>query len=111
MKKRRKLEVPMQAAMPCRTGRKEYRETCSVLHNCKTKDACIVEADESTRKRMEGTLHHGHKDHTARKGINSLRHYNLVRKFIPMPRAMKIPDANAVEDKEWEKLKKYQHGS
>ena len=57
---RRKLEVPMPGAMPCRTRREEYRETCSVLDNCKTKYACIVEAGEYTRKRTEGTLHKGH---------------------------------------------------
>ena len=27
-------------------------------------------------------------------------HYNLVHKFIPMPQAMKIPDAKAAVDKE-----------
>ena len=34
--------------------------------------------------------HHNHEDHIARKGENSLQHYNLVHKFIPMPQAMKI---------------------
>ena len=29
---------------------------------------------------------------------------NLVHKFIPMPQAMKIPDAKADVDKEWKKL-------
>ena len=57
--------------------------------------ACIVEADECTRKRLEGTLHEDHEDHIAGKGINSLSHYNLVHKFIPMPEAMKMPDAKA----------------
>ena len=51
---RRKLEVPMPAAMPCKTRREEYSKNCSVTENCKTKFACVVEADESTRKRMEG---------------------------------------------------------
>ena len=37
---------------------------------------------------------------------NSLQHYNLVHKFIPMPQAMKIPAAKAAVDKEWEKLEK-----
>ena len=54
---RRKLEVLMLATIPCKTRRKENRETCSVTEKCKTKHACIVEADESTRKRLEGTLH------------------------------------------------------
>ena len=84
-KARRKLEVPMPAAMPCKTRREEYRETCRDMENCKTKYACIVEAHESTRKRLEGTLHKGQKDHIAGRGINSLSDYNLVHKFIPMP--------------------------
>ena len=40
------------------------------------------------------------------KSENSLQHYNLVHKFIPMPQAMKIPAAKAAVDKEWEKLEK-----
>ena len=44
--------------------------------------------------------------HIAGKGENSLQHYNLVHKFIPMPQAMKIPAAKAAVDKEWEKLEK-----
>ena len=47
-----------------------------------------------------------HEDHIAGKGDNSLQHKNLVRKFIPMPQAMKIPAAKAAVDKEWEKLGK-----
>ena len=45
-------------------------------------------------------------DHIAGKGENSLQHYDLVHKFIPMPQAMKIPAAKAAVDKEWEKLEK-----
>ena len=80
---RRKLEVPMPAAMPCKTRREKYRETCSVEKKCKTKFASVVEADESTRKRMEGSLHKDHEDHIAGKGMNSLSRYNLVHKFFP----------------------------
>ena len=47
-----------------------------------------------------------HEDHIAGKGNNSLQHYNLVHKFIPMPQAIKIPAAKAAVDKEWEKLEK-----
>ena len=66
---RSKLEVPMPAEMPSRTGREEYRETCSVLNNCETIYACIVEGDESTRKRMAETVHEGPEDHIAGKGV------------------------------------------
>ena len=32
-------------------------------------------------------------DRIAGKGITSMTHFNFVHKFIPMPQAMKIPDA------------------
>ena len=47
-----------------------------------------------------------HEDDNAGKGMNSLRHYSLVHKFIRMPQAMKISDAKAAVEKEWEKLEK-----
>ena len=73
----------------------------------KTKLACILEADESSRMRMGNSMPHYHQDHIAGKGEKSLQHYNLVHKFIPMPQAMKIPAAKAAVDKEWEKLEKF----
>ena len=72
----------------------------------KTKLACILEANESTRMRIGNSIPHHHEDHIAGKGENSLQHYNLVHKFIPMPQAMKILAAKAALDKEWEKLEK-----
>ena len=72
----------------------------------KTRLACILEASESTRLRMGESLPNHHEDHIARKGNNSLQHYNLVHKFIPMLQAMKIPAAKAAVDKEWETLEK-----
>ena len=51
----------------------------------KTKLACILEADESTRMRMGNSIPHHHQDHIAGKEENSLQHYNLDHKFIPMP--------------------------
>ena len=45
------------------------------------------------------------------KGDNSLQHYNLVHKFIPMPQDMKIPAAKAAVDKEWENLEKFRRGT
>ena len=100
---RKKLETSVAPAMPCK-----------IMKNCgsgasnkiKTKLACILVADESTRMRMGNSIPHHHEDHIAGKGENSLQHYNLVHKFIPMPQAMKIPAAKAAVDKEWEKLEK-----
>ena len=101
---RRKLDVPMPPGMPCKIRRRKYKETSRTPYAHKTKYACIVGAGESTRKRLEGTLHKDHEDHIAGKGINSLNHYILVHKCMSIPKAMKIPDAKATVDKEWWKL-------
>ena len=102
-----------------KNARKKLEETsvapampCKIMKNCgsdgsnkiKTKLACTLEADESTRMRMGSSIPHYHQDHIAGKGEISLQHYNLVHKFVPMPQAMKIPAAKAAVDKEWEKL-------
>ena len=87
---------------------------CKIVKNCgsgvsnkiKTKFACILEANESTRMRMGNSIPPNHEDHIAGKGENSLQHYYLVHKFFPMPQAMKIPAAKAAVDKEWEKVEK-----
>ena len=100
---RKKLETSVAPAMPCK-----------IMKNCgsggpdknKTRLACILEANESTRMRMVNSEPSNHEDHIAGKGENSLQHYNLVHKFILMRQAMKIPAAKAAVDKEWEKLEK-----
>ena len=81
---RKKLEASVALAVPCK-----------IAKNCgsgasdknKTKLACILEADESTRMRMGNSIPSNHEDHIAGKGENSLQHYNLVHKFIPMPQS------------------------
>ena len=53
---------------------------------------------------MDGAPHRYHEDHIAGKGMKSISHNNLVRKFIPLPQAVKIPDAKAAVGKDWENL-------
>ena len=105
---RKKLDTPTAPAMPCKTSKKSKKgEIRSKTNDFKSKFACILEASESTRLRMEESLPNYHEDHIAGRGDNSLQHYNLVHKFIPMPQAMKVPAATrAAVDKEWEKLEK-----
>ena len=55
---------------------------------------------------MGEPLPNHHEDHIAGKWDNSLQHYNLVHKFLPMTQAMKIPAAEAAVDTEWEKSEK-----
>ena len=96
---RRKLEVPMPAAMPCNIPIKSCGETHRNIGKRKTKYACIVDADESTIPRLEGAGHKPHQDHITAKGMNSTTHCSLLHKFIPMPQALKIPDAKAAVEK------------
>ena len=103
---RKKLETSVAPAMPCKMIKSNKNCGSGASNEIKSKLACILEASESTRLRMRESLPNHHEDHIAGKGENSLQHYNLVHKFIPMPQAMKIPAAKAAADKEWEKLEK-----
>ena len=82
---RKKLETSVAPAMPCKIMKICGSSGSNII---KTKLACILEADESARMRMGNSIPHHHEDHIAGKGENSLQHYNLVRKFIPMPQAL-----------------------
>ena len=97
---RKKLGTSVAPAMPVK-----FAKNCGngASNKIQTKLACILEADESTRMRMGNSIPHHHEDHIAGKGENSLQHYNLVHKFIPVPQAIKIPAAKAAVDKEWER--------
>ena len=101
---RKKLETSVAPAMPCKITKKNCGS--GVSNKVQTKLACILGANESTRMRVGNSTPSNHEDHIAGKGDNTLQHYNLVHKFIPIPQAMKIPAAKAAVDKEWEKLEK-----
>ena len=66
---RKNLETPMAPAMPCKTSKKsKHGETRGKTDDFKSKFACILEAGESTRLRMEESLPNSHEDHVAGKG-------------------------------------------
>ena len=75
---RRKFENSMPAAMPCKTQGICRGETCSSIGKHKTICACIVEADESIRIRLEGVLHRYHEDHIAAKGTKEWIHWAIT---------------------------------
>ena len=52
----------------------------TILGNARQKDACVVDADEYSRPRIEGAGHKPHQDHITAKGMNSMTHYSLVQK-------------------------------
>ena len=94
-----KLEIPMSASLTCKTPINGRGETCRSIGKRKTNYACIVEADESMRIGLEGVPYRYHEDHIAAQEINSLSHYNLAHKFMPMPQALKKKDAKAAVEK------------
>ena len=71
---RKKLEVPMSAAMPCKIREKRSRS---------------LSQDE----------------------IRMHRWSRRIYEKALMPKAMKIPDAKALANKEWKKSRKYWHGT
>ena len=68
---RGKLEVPMPAAMPYKNPTNGRGKTCRSIGKHKTQYACIVDADDFLRMRLEGVPYRYHEDHIAAKGINS----------------------------------------
>ena len=50
----RKLAILMEAATPCNISRSKHKENCRSTDNRKTKFACIVDANDSRRRRLEG---------------------------------------------------------
>ena len=109
-KARRKLETPTAAAMLCKRAfsQASIRETgVSKTGKARTSEAktrfnCIAEVHASTRQRFESVTKRIHEEHIAGKVQNSVLHYIFVHKFIPMPQALKIPDAKAAVEKERE---------
>ena len=101
----------MAPAMPCKIVKNNKNCRSGASNKVKSKVACILEASESTGLRMGESSPTHHEDYIAGKGANSLQHYNLVHKFIPMPQAMKIPAAKAAVDKEWENWRKFRRGT
>ena len=89
---------------------RELRETVASENTNprkKTKYACVVEAHESIRKRLELILSRNHEDHIAESGFNSLTH-----KFILMP----LSDENfRLRKQQWKRngrsSKRFQPGS
>ena len=73
---RKKLETPMARAMPCKTSKKfKHGETRGKTNEIKSKLACILEASDSTRLRMEESLPNHNEDHIAGKETT---HCNII---------------------------------
>ena len=93
---RRKLEIPMPAAMLCKTSMcRSCRETCRTIGEHKTKYARVVESDESVRESEWKALLTDIMKITCRKRHEFIKSQHFSAQIIPMPQAMKIQDAQA----------------
>ena len=107
----------MAPAMPCM---RDNQQSSIVKTNVEQKNGhekefktmygCTVESHEATRQRAESLQSKTHDGRIAGKGFTSMTHYNLVHKFLPMPQAMKIPDAKTAVDKESKKNSRQPRG-
>ena len=76
---RKKLETPMAPAMPCKTCKKSQKgKIRSKKNEFKSKLACVLEASESTRVRMEESPPNYHEDFIACEQNTLTRHLFVV---------------------------------
>ena len=102
---RGKLEIPMPAAMHCKTSLcLSSGETCRTVGEHKTKHACIVEADKSMRIRMEGALYRYHEDHIAGKEIWCANLFLCLKQWTYLMRKQQWT-------KNGKNSRRYRHGS
>ena len=97
-------KLHLDAEMPCKnvTGRGET--SCVKSDTRRTRNACIIEASGSTRSRIGKNQRRDHRDLIAERGFNSLSHYNRVHRPSPIHLAIKILNAKAAVDREWDEL-------
>ena len=109
---RKKLETPMALATLCKTNKKSKRgETRGKSNDFKSQFACILEASESTRMRMEESLPNYHEDHISGKRDNSLQHYNLLHKFFLCLKPWRFPEQEQQWKKNGRNLKRFRRGT
>ena len=88
---RRKLEIPMPVAMPCRLQHHQHRQKfVAQLDQHKTKNGCVVEATESMKIRMEGSQ-------SKKTWIHWVTAISCTNFFLWL-QARIIPDARKIEE-------------
>ena len=103
---RKKLEVPLESAMPRKNCYSEGETRCTQDNSRKTRHACIIGSPRINETRISKTEARDHEDLSGYKGFTSFTHCNSVHKPIPTRQAMKILDSKAAVDMEWKKLRK-----
>ena len=94
---------------PCFVRFKKLRRGEACGEKTKHSQIKICMRRRSSRIYVKALGENSTKDHEyriAENGIQFIESVHLVHKFIPLTRAMKMPNAKAVVDKEWEKVEK-----
>ena len=108
---RRKLEVPMPAAMPCKITIKGSGETHRNIANRKTKNRLCFRCQRmhETKARRSWTL--ASSNHIYCKRVKFYIHFSLVPKFIPMPQALKNTGCKGSSGKKNGNMRKFPQSS
>ena len=102
----------MAPAMRCKTCKKSKTgEIRCKTDDFKSKFACILEASESTRMRMEESLPKYHEDHIAGKGDNSLQYYIWYTKIFLCLKQWRYPQQKQQWIKNGRNLKSSRRGT
>ena len=107
---RGKLEIPMPAAMLCKTPVNCRGETCRSIGRSKTKKACVVDADETMRVRSEGVPTDVKKITSRQKG-KFTEPSQLCTQVYSDASSIKHSECKGRSGEKWEKWRKYRHGS
>ena len=101
---------------PCKMGTKKRPTKLLEKQTAKPKDptksrkqrkhACIVEAHESTRQRLESALPEDHEDHIVEKRVQFVDSLHFGAQMCSDASSNEISDAKAAVDKEWWMLAK-----
>ena len=84
---RRKLEVPIPAARPCRIPIQNSGKPTAILGNARQNTFVLLmptRARDQGKKELDTNLI---KITSLQRGTNSMIHHSLVHRFIPMPQA------------------------
>ncbi len=92
-----KCRTPSQPAMPTLSEEQAAMATTEPFEP-------VSVASNPLRKECSGKK--PHQEHVANAGVISNGYYGMVHTPVPMSKALKIPDAKAAVDKEWDTLSK-----
>ena len=107
---RRKLEMPMPAAMPFKTPVNCRGETCRSIWRSKTKYACIVDADETMRVRSEAVPTMSRRSHLGKRN-KFTEPSQLGTQVYSDASSIEHSECKGCSGEKWENGEKYGHGS